>query len=74
MKPSDKQVRLGASVPLSEGDIPRIVEMAWEDRTAFEAIEAQFGLNESSVAALMRKQIKPSSFRMWGKAHEGGAT
>ena len=50
---------------LSEGCISRIIEMAWEDRTAFEAIEAQFGLNESGVIDLMRRHLKPSSFRMW---------
>ena len=50
---------------LSAGCISRIIEMAWEDRTAFEAIAAQFGLNESGVIDLMRKHLKPSSFRMW---------
>jgi uncharacterized protein (TIGR03643 family) len=50
---------------LGEASLSRIVEMAWEDRTTFEAIEAQFGLNESAVVALMRRHLKPSSFRMW---------
>ena len=50
---------------LSAGCVSRIIEMAWEDRTAFEAIEAQFGLNESAVIDLMRRYMKPSSFRMW---------
>ena len=45
--------------------IDRLVEMAWEDRTPFEAIELQFGLLEKDVIALMRHQMKPSSFRMW---------
>lgn len=45
----------------------RIVEMAWEDRTPFEAIEFQFGLKESETIALMRQQMKPSSFKMWRK-------
>ena len=53
------------SAALSAGCISRIIEMAWEDRTAFEAIEAQFGLNESAVIDLMRRYLKPSSFRMW---------
>ncbi len=48
-----------------EASLSRIIEMAWEDRTAFEAIEAQFGLTESGVIALMRRHLKPSSFRMW---------
>lgn len=59
---------------LSEADISRIVEMAWEDRTTFEAIEVQFGLNESAVIALMRLQMKPSSFRMWRKRMAGRVT
>ena len=58
---------------LSEGDISRIVEMAWEDRTSFEAIEVQFGLNESAVVTLMRSHMKPSSFRMWRKRMAGRA-
>lgn len=59
---------------LSDADISRIVEMAWEDRTPFEAIEVQFGLNESAVIALMRLQMKPSSFRMWRKRMAGRVT
>jgi uncharacterized protein (TIGR03643 family) len=48
--------------------------MAWDDRTAFEAIEAQFGLNESAVVTLMRKTMKASSFRMWRKRMAGRTT
>ena len=59
---------------LSDAQVSRIVEMAWEDRTPFEAIEAQFGLNESAVVTLMRKHMKPSSFRMWRKRMAGRAT
>jgi uncharacterized protein (TIGR03643 family) len=59
---------------LAEADISRIVEMAWEDRTAFEAIEAQFGLNEPSVVCLMRLHMKASSFRMWRKRMAGRVT
>ena len=59
---------------LSQADISRIVEMAWEDRTPFEAIEAQFGLSESGVIALMRLHMKPSSFRMWRKRMAGRVT
>lgn len=43
----------------------RIIEMAWEDRTPFEAIERLFGLNESAVIKLMRTELKASSFRLW---------
>ncbi len=43
----------------------RIIEMAWEDRTPFEAIELQFGFSEAQVIKLMRKELKPTSFRLW---------
>ena len=59
---------------LSPADISRIIEMAWEDRTTFEAIEHQFGLNESAVIALMRREMKASSFRMWRKRMAGRVT
>ena len=49
----------------SQDEISRIVEMAWEDRTPFEAIELNFGVNESAVIKLMRSQIKSRSFRLW---------
>ena len=49
---------------LADKDIDRIIEMAWEDRTTFEAIEIQFGLKEKEVIELMRKQMKASSFKM----------
>lgn len=45
----------------------RIIEMAWEDRTPFEAIEFQFGITESEVIEVMRRVLKPSSFRVWRK-------
>ncbi|MBD0268166.1 TIGR03643 family protein [Pseudanabaena sp. FACHB-2040] len=47
--------------------VNRVIEMAWEDRTPFEAIELQFGLQEKDVIALMRREMKPSSFRLWRK-------
>ena len=59
---------------LCEASHSRVVEMAWEDRTAFEAIEAQFGLNESAVITLMRRYLLPSSFRMWRKRMAGRRT
>ena len=46
-------------------DLDRIIQMAWEDRTPFEAIEFQFGLKEKEVIEVMRRHSKPSSFRMW---------
>ena len=54
--------------------IDRIIEMAWEDRTSFEAIQYQFGLSEKDVIALMRNELKSSSFRMWRKRVSGRKT
>ena len=59
---------------LSPESIDRIIEMAWEDRTPFEAIEVQFGLKENEVRALMRREMKPSSFRMWRERVTGRKT
>jgi len=59
---------------LTEEETSRIIEMAWEDRTPFEAIELQFGLNESQVIVLMRGALKPGSFRLWRKRVSGRAT
>jgi uncharacterized protein (TIGR03643 family) len=54
--------------------IDRIIEMAWEDRTTFEAIAFQFDLTEPQVIELMRQEMKPSSFRMWRKRVTGRKT
>lgn len=51
----------------NEAQLDRIIQMAWEDRTPFEAIEFQFGLKEKEVIELMRLNSRPSSFRMWRK-------
>jgi uncharacterized protein (TIGR03643 family) len=59
---------------LTETDINRIIEMAWEDRTPFEAIELQFGKNESAVIALMRRELKRSSFNLWRKRVNSGVS
>lgn len=59
---------------LSQIDRDRIVEMAWEDRTPFDAIEAQFGVPETEVIRIMRQEMKPSSFRMWRKRVQGRST
>ncbi|SDR89206.1 TIGR03643 family protein [Winogradskyella sediminis] len=55
-------------------DIDRIIEMAWEDRTPFDAITFQFKLKEQEVINLMRRELKPSSFRLWRKRVQGRAT
>ncbi|MBF2017900.1 MAG: TIGR03643 family protein [Rivularia sp. T60_A2020_040] len=59
---------------LSTEIIDRVIEMAWEDRTPFEAIEIQFGLSEKEVIAVMRRYMKQSSFRMWRKRVSGRDT
>ena len=53
-------------------DIDRIIEMAWEDRTPFEAINVQFGLSESAVIKLMRHHLKRTSFELWRKRVHSG--
>jgi uncharacterized protein (TIGR03643 family) len=59
---------------LDPGTKSRIIEMAWEDRTPFSAIEIQFGLPEKEVIKLMRQEMKPSSFKMWRKRVSGRKT
>ena len=59
---------------LSEEDESRIIEMAWEDRTPFEAIEMQFGLDESRVIHLMRRCLKRRSFNLWRSRVSGRST
>jgi len=59
---------------LSEKEIDRIIEMAWEDRTPFEAIEFQFGLKENNVRKIMRSNLKESSFKLWRKRVKGRKT
>ena len=55
-------------------DLDRLIEMAWEDRTPFEAIEMQFGLKENKVREVMRRSLKSSSFKMWRKRVSGRKT
>lgn len=59
---------------LSNIDIDRVIEMAWEDRTPFDAILKQFGLTESKVIELMRKELKRSSFNRWRERVQGRKT
>jgi len=62
------------NVFLSPEEKDRVIEMAWEDRTPFEAIEYQFGLTEAQVITLMRKELKRGSFRRWRRRVQGRAT
>ena len=57
-----------------DDQIDRIIEMAWEDRTPFDAIELQFGLKENDVRKIMRTSLKESSFKMWRKRVAGRKT
>jgi len=59
---------------LCEGTESRIIEMAWEDRTPFEAIELQFGFNESQVIRFMRSKLKKNSFKLWRARVSGRST
>ena len=59
---------------MTERELDRIIEMAWEDRTPFEAIEVQFGLAEADVIKLMRKELKASSFKLWRKRVNSGTS
>jgi uncharacterized protein (TIGR03643 family) len=67
MKPEDKH-------QLTERDLNRIIEMAWEDRTPFDAIEQQFGIPEKDVIHIMRRNMKNSSWKMWRKRVQGRKT
>ena len=59
---------------LTDRELDRIIEMAWEDRTPFDAIELQFGVEEKTVIDIMRRNMKPSSFRMWRKRVQNRST
>jgi len=58
----------------SPEDLSRIIEMAWEDRTPFDAIQAQFGLTEAQTKALMRQELKRSSYELWRQRVTGRNT
>lgn len=59
---------------MEQKDIDRIIEMAWEDRTPFEAIKIQFDFSEADVIALMRRELKRSSFNLWRKRVNSGVS
>lgn len=63
-----------SSKALSPEEIDRIIEMAWEDRTPFDAIEKQFGLKEADVKALMKRELKFSSYKRWRERVENCQT
>ena len=59
---------------MTEEEINRIIEMAWEDRTPFEAITYQFSLSEKEIVMLMKRELKDSSFKLWRKRVQGRKT
>lgn len=65
---------MGKQAKLDDRAVDRIIEMAWEDRTPFDAIQFQFGLNEGEVIALMRREMTLKSWKMWRKRVQGRAT
>jgi len=65
---TDIQIGLGAA------DHSRVIEMAWEDRTPFEAIERLYGLPEGDVIRLMRRSLKPKGFKNWRQRVSGRVT
>jgi len=74
-------MKIGITIQVSQAqkhmnqiDIDRIIEMAWEDRTPFEAIEYQFGLKENDVRKIMRENLKRSSFELWRERVKGRKT
>ena len=59
---------------METNDVDRVIEMCWEDRTPFEAIEHQFGFNEDEAIKIMRNNLKPKSFKVWRKRVSGRKT
>ena len=69
----EKSVTTFTPQTLSEEDTDRVIRMAWEDRTPFDAIQAQFGLSEAQTIEVMQRTLKPARFRAWRKrVHENG--
>lgn len=69
-----KPANAAAINALDAVQLSRVIEMAWEDRTPFEAIEHSYALNETAVIKLMRQELKPSSFRLWRQRVTSRAT
>lgn len=74
MSSAKTSVPSAPSKEFTTAELSRIIEMAWEDRTPFEAIEQLYGLNESAVVQLMRRELKSSSFRLWRRRMAGRVT
>ena len=65
---------LNVDLVISERNLNRIIEMAWEDRTPFEAIEYQFNMSEKDVIGIMRQELKRTSFNLWRKRVNSGVS
>ena len=65
---------LNVNLIISDRNLNRIIEMAWEDRTPFEAIEYQFNMSEKDVIVIMRQELKRSSFNLWRKRVNSGVS
>ena len=59
---------------MEKKDVDRIIEMAWEDRTPFEAIKIQFNFSEADTIAMIRRELKRSSFNLWRKRVNSGVS
>ena len=59
---------------LSDAEANAVVRMAWEDRTTFDQIKERMGLSEAEVIKIMRRELKPCSFRLWRKRVSGRLT
>ncbi len=70
----DKSSSATAAKELDAVQLSRVIEMAWEDRTPFEAIQHSYALDETAVIKLMRQELKPSSFRLWRQRVTNRAT
>jgi uncharacterized protein (TIGR03643 family) len=71
---NDKSSSATAAKEVDDVQLSRVIEMAWEDRTPFEAIEHGYGLDEAAVIKLMRQELKPLSFRLWRQRVTNRAT
>ena len=71
---NDKSSSATAAKEVDDVQLSRVIEMAWEDRTPFEAIEHSYALDETAVIKLMRQTLKPSSFRLWRQRVTNRAT
>ena len=72
--PDTMRLRTVPKLPLNEAATSRVIEMAWEDRTPFEAIQASFGLTEADVIRVMRSSLKPTAFKRWRRRVSGRVT